>query len=278
MRIDSHQHFWKYDPMVHSWMDDSMKSIQRDFLPYDLKPILEETGFDGCIAVQASQTETENSFLLSFAHQNNFIKGIVGWVDLQSNNIIDRLDHYSQFQKIKGFRHILQDEPDIDFMLHPSFINGISKLNQYGFTYDILIYPDHLPNAFTLAKSFPNQLFVIDHLAKPKIKKQEIANWSKQIKKIAALENVFCKVSGMVTESDWNNWKEENFKPYLDIVLDAFGIERLMYGSDWPVCTLSSSYQNTLKIVREYFSKLSFSEQELFFGGNATSFYNLDVM
>jgi L-fuconolactonase len=277
MRIDSHQHFWKYDPMVHSWMDDSMKSIQRDFLPYDLKPILEETGFDGCIAVQASQTETENSFLLSLAHQNNFIKGIVGWVDLQAKDIIDRLDHYSQFQKIKGFRHILQDEPDIDFMLRPSFIDGISKLNQYGFTYDILIYPDHLPNAFTLAKSFPNQRFVIDHLAKPNIKKQEIENWSKQIKKIAALQNVFCKVSGMVTESDWNNWKQENFTPYLDTVLDAFGIERLMYGSDWPVCTLSSSYQNTFRIVREYFSKLSLTEQQQFFGGNATPFYNLDI-
>jgi L-fuconolactonase len=277
MRIDSHQHFWKYDPMVHSWMDDSMKSIQRDFLPYDLKPILEETGFDGCIAVQASQSETENSFLLSLAHQNNFIKGIVGWVDLQAKDIIDRLDHYSQFQKIKGFRHILQDEPDIDFMLRPSFIDGISKLNQYGFTYDILIYPDHLPNAFTLAKSFPNQLFVIDHLAKPNIKKQEIENWSKQIRKIAALENVFCKVSGMVTESDWNNWKQENFTPYLDTVLDAFGIERLMYGSDWPVCTLSSSYQNTFRIVREYFSKLSLTEQQQFFGGNATPFYNLDI-
>jgi L-fuconolactonase len=238
---------------------------------------LEETGFDGCIAVQASQTETENSFLLSLAHQNNFIKGIVGWVDLQAKDIIDRLDHYSQFQKIKGFRHILQDEPDIDFMLRPSFIDGISKLNQYGFTYDILIYPDHLPNAFTLAKSFPNQLFVIDHLAKPNIKKQEIENWSKQIRKIAVLENVFCKVSGMVTESDWNNWKQENFTPYLDTVLDAFGIERLMYGSDWPVCTLSSSYQNTFRIVREYFSKLSLTEQQQFFGGNVTSFYNLDI-
>lgn len=274
-QIDSHQHFWKYDPKVHSWMNEDMKIIQRDFLPEDLKPLLDETGFDGCIAVQASQSEEENSFLLSLAAQHNFIKGIVGWVDLQSKDIINRLEYFSQHPKIKGFRHIIQDEEDIDFMMRPSFQNGIARLIEFGFTYDILIYPQHLPNAYNLAKLFPNQLFVIDHLAKPNIKEKEIVDWSREIKKIASLENVYCKISGMVTEADWYNWKPENFTPYLETALEAFGIGRLMYGSDWPVCTLSSSYQNTYGIAWDYFSKLSENEQGQFFGGNASAFYKL---
>jgi L-fuconolactonase len=275
-QIDSHQHFWKYDPKVHSWMNDDMKIIQRDFLPQDLKPLLDKSGIHGCVAVQASQTEAENDFLLSLSHENDFIEGIVGWVDLQSKDISGRLEFYSGHPKIKGFRHIIQDEPDIDFMLRPSFLKGISKLYEFGFTYDILIYPKHLPNAYTLAKSFPNQLFVIDHLAKPNIKEQEIANWSSDLKKIASLENVYCKISGMVTEADWYNWKPENFTPYLETALEAFGVERLMNGSDWPVCTLSSSYENTYGIAKRFFSKLSENEQEQFFGGNATSFYQLN--
>jgi len=275
-RIDSHQHFWKYDPKVHSWMNADMNIIQRDFLPQDLKPLLEKAGIHGCVAVQASQTEAENDFLLSLSHQNDFIEGIVGWVDLQLKDVSGRLEFYTGHPKIKGFRHIIQDEPDIDFMLRPSFLNGISKLYEFGFTYDILIYPKHLPNAYILAKSFPNQLFVIDHLAKPNIKEQEIVNWRRDLKKIASLENVHCKISGMVTEADWYNWKPENFNPYIETALEAFGVGRLMYGSDWPVCTLSSPYQNTFEIAKGFFSKLSEKEQEQIFGSNATLFYKLN--
>ncbi|MCH6200756.1 amidohydrolase family protein [Aquiflexum sp. LQ15W] len=274
-RIDSHQHFWKYNPKVHSWMNEDMNIIQRDFLPQDLKPLLDKAGIHGCVAVQASQTEEENDFLLSLASEHNSIEGIVGWVDLQSKDVSERIEFYTGHPKIKGFRHIIQDEPDIDFMLRPSFLNGISKLYEFGFTYDILIYPKHLPNAYTLAKSFPNQLFVIDHLAKPKIKEQEIKNWSRDIKKIASLENVHCKISGMVTEADWYNWKPENFTPYIETALEAFGVGRMMYGSDWPVCTLSSPYQNTYEIAKGFFSKLSEKEQEQIFGSNATLFYKL---
>ncbi|MCL6258111.1 amidohydrolase family protein [Aquiflexum sp. TKW24L] len=274
-RIDSHQHFWNYSAESHSWMDESMLRIQRDFLPKDLKPLLEATGFGGCVAVQASQSESENDFLLSFAEQNDFIKGIVGWIDLQSKDLTDRLHYYSQHPKIKGFRHIIQDEPDLDFMLRPTFLHGISKLQEFGFTYDILIYPQHLPNAYTLAKSIPNQLFVIDHLAKPNIKGPEVEFWRKGLEKIASLENVHCKISGMVTEADWKSWEKEQFEPYIATALATFGIDRLMYGSDWPVCTLSATYKDAYWIVEDFFSSFSKSEQNKLFGSNASSFYKL---
>lgn len=277
MRIDSHQHFWVYDPNVHSWMNEEMAVIQKDFLPQDLKPHFDVLGFDGCVAVQASQSEAENSFLLSLAEKHSFVKGVVGWIDLQSKDISDRLDFYTHFPKIKGFRHILQDEPDIDLMLRPTFLNGISKLKDFGYTYDILIFPQHLANAFILAKTFPNQLFVIDHLAKPNIKMGEIDQWKKDLQNIASLDNVHCKISGMVTEAEWNNWKTEDFTPYIETVLESFGIERVMYGSDWPVCTLSASYENVLGITQNFFSKLSPDEQESFFGRNASRFYNLEI-
>jgi L-fuconolactonase len=273
--IDSHQHFWKYSVESHSWMDESMHRIQMDFLPGELKPLLDATGISGCVAVQSSQSEFENSFLLSLADQNPFIKGIVGWVDLQSKEIKDRLEYYNHFPKIKGFRHVIQDEPDDDFMLRPTFQFGISKLEEYGYTYDILIYPRHLPNAFSLAKSFPNQLFVIDHLAKPNIKNREIEGWSRDFKKLASLENVHCKVSGLVTEANWKSWEIEDFYPYIETALEAFGTDRLMYGSDWPVCTLAANYADAFLIVENFFSQFSRSEQEKLFGENASTFYNL---
>lgn len=274
-RIDSHQHFWIYDPKVHSWMNGDMKIIKRDFLPRELSPLLDAEQMDGCVAVQASQSESENTFLISLAEQHDFIKGIVGWVDLRSKNLAERLEYYTMYPKIKGFRHIIQDEPDIDFMLRPTFLNGISKLQEFGFTYDILIFPEHLPNAYTFAKSFPNQLFVIDHLAKPNIKRRETESWRKGLEKIASLENVHCKISGMVTEADWNSWEKREFEPYIETALETFGIDRLMYGSDWPVCTLAATYGDAFWIVEDYFSGFSKSEQEKLFGMNASTFYNL---
>jgi L-fuconolactonase len=275
LKIDAHQHFWKFDPIRDSWIDESMSVIQRDFLPEYLEPILKENGLDGCVAVQSDQSEAENDFQLKNADKNSIIKGIVGWVDLCSLKVEERLEYYSQFKLLKGFRHVLQGEPDASFMLQKSFMNGISLLQKFGFTYDLLIFPLHLQNAKTLVQTFPNQPFVIDHIAKPDIKNKNIDDWKRDIKALAELENVSCKVSGMVTEADWNNWQQADFTPYLDVVFEAFGAKRIMFGSDWPVCNVAGGYEKMISIVQNYTLTLTQNEQELFWGGNAVQFYNL---
>lgn len=275
LRIDAHQHFWNFDPEKHVWMNEEMDVLKKNFLPSDLEPLLKKCDIDGCVAVQANQAEVENDFLFELANQNHDIKGIVGWVDLKSESLSERLEHYSQISKIKGFRHVIHDEPDLDFMIQPSFMKGVSALKKYGYTYDILIFAAHLPNTLKFIKNLPDQAFIIDHIAKPKIKKGEIETWAKQLKEVAKFENVYCKISGMVTEADWLNWQKEDFTKYLDTVVNAFGTKRILYGSDWPVCTLAATYENQYTIVKEYFSRFSQTEQDLFFGGNATHFYNL---
>jgi L-fuconolactonase len=274
-KIDSHQHFWHYDPAKHVWMNEEMGILKNDYLPPDLKPLLKNCDLDGCIVVQANQTEEENEFLLDLTDKNDFIRGIVGWVDLRAENISERLEYYRKFPKIKGFRHVIHDEPELDFMLQPSFLRGVALLNKYGFTYDILIFAEHLGNTLKFVKNSPNQPFVIDHLAKPNIKKGEIEMWKKNLKSIAEYENVYCKISGMVTEADWSSWQKEEFTKYLDIVVEAFGTNRIMYGSDWPVCTLAANYEQQFSIVKDYFSSFSQTEQNLFFGTNASKFYHL---
>jgi len=275
MRIDSHQHFWIFDPVRDSWINNKMALIQRDFLPQDLHPILMENNFDACIAVQANQSEAENDFLIKLAGENSFIKGIVGWVNLIDENLQDRLDFYAQQPLVKGFRHVLQGEPQRDFMLQPAFKRGISLLHQYNFTYDILIFNDQIAYAEELVKLFPNQKFIIDHIAKPDIKNQEIASWKSQIMAIAKYPNVSCKVSGMVTEAHWQNWNDEDLIPYLDIVFEAFGIDRLLFGSDWPVCNIAGGYTKYLNTINTYLKQFSKQEQSLFFGENAAQFYHL---
>jgi len=275
LRIDSHQHFWKYDPVRYDWIDDSMSVIQKDFLPDDLAPILKANNFDGCISVQSYQSEQENDFQLANADRHSFIKGVVGWVDLRSPQIEGCLNYYQQFKKLKGFRHVLQGEPQRDFMLRPAFLNGISLLKKYGYTYDILILPDQLKYAAEFVAQFPDQRFVIDHIAKPNIKQKELKEWEKGIKAIAAFDNVYCKVSGMVTEADWENWQPADFNNYLEVVTNSFGTGRLMYGSDWPVCNVAADYGQVVNIVKDYFSTFSQTEQQAFFGGNAIGFYNI---
>jgi len=275
MKIDSHQHFWQFDAVRDSWITDDMKVIQRSFLPEDLLPILHANGFDGCVTVQSDQSENENEFQLNNAAHNEFIKGIVGWVNLQANDIDERLAFYSSFPKMKGFRHVLQGEPVRDLMLQPAFMNGIDKLAAYNFTYDILIFPDQLAYIPKFVSAFPNQKFVIDHIAKPAIKNQDIADWKKAIEVVAQYPNVYCKVSGMVTEADWKNWKPTDFTPYLDVVTAAFGTNRIMYGSDWPVCLVAADYTNMLQIAKDYYQSFSLHEQDLIFGGNAVEFYQL---
>lgn len=273
--IDSHQHFWKYHPVKDAWITDDMNLIQRDFLPADLLPLLQENGIDGCIAVQADQSEKETLLLLELANTNNFIKGVVGWIDLRGDNIASRLNYFSQFDKLKGFRHIVQGELDENFLLGEDFCNGIAQLEKYNFTYDILIFPKHLPVAFEFVKKFPNQKFVIDHLAKPNFKQNDFVDWEKGITAISKCENVYCKVSGLVNEADWNNWIESDFTYCLNVVKEAFGIDRLLFGSDWPVSLLAATYKESFAVVEHYFSKFSREEQEKIWGGNAIEFYNL---
>lgn len=276
IKIDAHQHFWKYDPIRHGWISDEMWSIRRDFLPAELEGVLREAGIDGCVTVQVDQTEEENDAMLEYASANDFIKGVVGWVDLQHPEVEERLAEYRSKPKMKGFRHVLQSERDRALMLKPAFKRGIGLLAKYGYTYDILIYPDQLGYACEFVADFPDQLFVIDHIAKPHIKDRFITEeWKDAIRAVAANGNTWCKISGMVTEADWKQWKPEHFRPYLDTVLEAFGPGRVLYGSDWPVCLVAATYPQVLEIVRDYFSRLSVDEQAAFFGGNAIKFYHL---
>ena len=274
-KIDSHQHFWVFDPVRDNWINDEMLVLKNDFLPAQLLPVLQKNGIDGCVAVQASQTDDETVFLLELAAENPFIKGVVGWIDLKADDIEEQLEAYGQYNLLKGFRHILQSEPDKQYMLQPAFQNGIAALQKYGYTYDILIYPEHLPYAAQLVSGFPDQKFVLDHMAKPPIKTKEIEDWQNDIESLAKHQNVYCKISGLLTEANWAHWEVADFTPYLDVVLNAFGTNRIMFGSDWPVCLLAGAYKGTMQVMHNFIEKLSAIEQELFFGGNAVSFYNL---
>ncbi len=275
LKIDSHQHFWKFDPVRDSWITDDMSVIQKDFLPEDLQPVLLQNNIDGCVAVQACQSEEETNFLISLAEKNDFIKGVVGWVDLQKENVTERLSSFSKFKKLKGFRHVLQGETDRQLMLRPNFERGITALKEFDFTYDILIFADQLKFIPEFAEAFPDQKFVIDHLAKPNIKEQKIDDWRKDMMAFSSYKNLYCKISGMVTEADWKGWTKKDFAPYLDTIVEVFGMDRIMFGSDWPVCLVAASYKEMLDIVKDYFSSFSLNEQDKFFGGNAIEFYNL---
>ena len=274
-RIDSHQHFWRFEPVRYSWITDDLKVIQKDFLPEDLAPLLKEHNIDGCVAVQADPSEEENVFLLELAAANPFIKGVVGWVDFTAENIRETLEFYKGYDKMKGFRAMLQSEKDRAFMLRDDFKRGIALLDDFGYAYDILINADQVKYSDEFAGLFPNQKFVIDHIAKPYIKDKKIDEWAADIKAIAKHENVSCKISGMITEADWSNWKSEDFTPYLDVVFEAFGAKRVMYGSDWPVSLLAGDYRQVVDLVKDYTARLTENEQGLFWGENAINFYNL---
>jgi L-fuconolactonase len=275
LKIDTHQHFWNYNPINHSWINDEMAVLRNDFMPDDLSPLLKKAGFDGCIVVQVDEDEADNDFLLSIANQHDFVKGVVGWVDFLDEQIEERLSNYQQFKKLKGFRYMLQGKQPRDLMLSKAFTDGISLLNKYNFIYEILILSDQLKYANELVSKFPEQQFVLNHLAKPMIKSGEIKQWSKDIKLLADHENASCKVSGMVTEADWKNWSYQDFEPYLDVAFETFGADRLMFGSDWPVLNLAGNYQQINDLVSVYVAKLSETEQEKFWGLNAVNCYKL---
>ncbi len=274
-QIDAHQHFWQYDPARHGWISDEMAVIRRDFLPQHLAPLLRDNHIDGVVAVQADQSMEETNFLLRLAEENDFIRGVVGWVDLQAKDLEKQLAAMQQHKKLKGFRHILQSEPDDDFMLRPAFIKGIKALSKFDFTYDILVYPKHLSHVEKLVRKFPDQPFVIDHLAKPDIKSNKIDQWERDILNIAGWPNVYCKLSGMITEADWQHWKKEDIYPYIDTVIEAFDTSRVMFGSDWPVCLVAGSYNEVYELVRDYIDFYSNDEKSEMLGDNAVRFYNL---
>lgn len=274
MHIDAHQHFWQFDPHRDAWITDEMAVIKRDFLPQDLQPLLHQHQFDGCVAVQADPSEKETTFLLHLAEQHSFIKGVVGWLDLCSATIVDRLEYFSKFEKLKGLRHIVQGEPD-GFMLRADFQHGISALENYNLTYDILIFPHQLEEAIQLVKAFPKQLFIIDHCAKPYIKDGKIKDWQADIKSLSTFKNVACKVSGLPTEADWKSWNKTTIKPYLDVVYKAFGSKRILFGSDWPVSLLAGKYATTVGLIEDYISDFSESEQHQIMGLNAKNWYHL---
>ena len=273
MRIDAHQHFWKYNQKDYSWIDDSMRMIKKDFLPQHLIPELTKEGFEGSISVQARQTLQETRWLLELSNSNDFIKGVVGWVDLKSRHVRSDLIHFSEQSKFVGVRHVVHDEADDAFMLDRDFLRGISYLKDYNLTYDFLLFPHHLPIAFKVASMFPEQRFALDHISKPLIKQKIFEPWADDIKELAGLPNVFCKLSGMVNEADWVNWQPEEFFPFIDVAVRAFGIDRVMIGSDWPVCLVAGSYSKVMSVVFKYISKLSASEQKSILGNNCERFY-----
>src|ERR1700730_353972 len=275
MKIDSHQHFWRYDAARDAWITDSMAVLKRDFLPEHLAAELVANDIDASIAVQADQSENETMFLLDLAEQNECVAGAVGWGDLLSPRVGERLEYFSRFAKLRGFRHIAQAEPDDRFLARENFVEGVAQLCTFGFTYDILIYPKQLPAAIELAARLPEQRFVIDHLAKPDIKAGKTAPWAAQMRDIAKTKNVFCKVSGLVTEADWKHWKADDFKPYLDVVFDTFGAERLMFGSDWPVCLVAATYRQVKQLIEDYVKGYSQADNEKIFEGTAPRFYAL---
>lgn len=274
-KIDAHQHFWQYNPVEHGWMTDEMAAIRRDFLPKDLKPLFDGIGFDGCVAVQARQNLEETRWLLELADRNDFIRGVVGWVDLRSAGLAAQLESFAGRKKLIGVRHVVQDEPDDEFMLREDFRRGIARLAEFGLAYDVLIYPRQLKAAIGLVKAFPEQRFVLDHIAKPPIAEGGLEPWETGLRELAKAPNLCCKLSGMVTEARWREWQAEDFRPYLDVVFAAFGPGRLMIGSDWPVCTLAASYQSAMGMVMEYVEQFSQADQDGILGGNCARFYRL---
>ena len=276
LRIDAHQHFWQYDPVRDAWINDGMAVLRQDFLPADLGPLLAANGMDGCVAVQADQSERETQFLLDLARDYPFIHGVVGWVDLRSPQVGDRLAHFAADRRFRGVRHLVQGEPNDEFLLQSEVVRGISALTPLGLTYDLLLVPRQLRAATQLAAILPDQRFVLDHLAKPLIKDGVLEPWASDLGALALHPNVYCKLSGLITEADWGSWKPAQLRQYLDVVVESFGVDRLMWGSDWPVCLLAGSYHEVREVIAEYLVRFSVDERNAIFGGNAAACYGLE--
>jgi L-fuconolactonase len=274
MTIDAHVHFWKYNKKRDAWITGDMKVLQQDYLPEHLELNLKRNGIDGCIAVQADQSEVETRFLAELSRTHDIIKGVVGWIDLSAANVVERLEHFTQYPVIRGYRHIVQSEP-AGFLLTENLHRGIAALKKYDYTYDILVYQNQLPDVLQFVERFPDQKLIIDHCAKPDIKGKEMKEWRNLMKEIAQQGHIRCKVSGLFTESAWKGWTVGEFYPYLDAVFEYFGIDRLIFGSDWPVILLSGMYVQWKSLLENYMQDYSAEDKEKFFGLNAVQFYNL---
>jgi L-fucono-1,5-lactonase len=277
MHIDAHQHFWIYRQDEYVWIDESMSALRRDFLPRDLAPELQANDFGGSVAVQACHSVEETRWLLELARASDKVLGVVGWVDLCSPHVRSELKSLTERSKLVGVRHVVQSELDNRFLLRPDFLRGISALEEFDLAYDILIYAKHLPVAAEFVRKFPGQRFVLDHMAKPPIKAGEIASWADGIRRLAEVPNVFCKISGLVTEAEWRHWNPEQIVPYIDIAFEAFGPTRLMIGSDWPVCLVAGSYSQVMNVVEEYVKRMPPATRDAVLGGNAQRFWRLTV-
>lgn len=274
-RIDAHHHLWKYSAKEYDWIDDSMKAIRRDFLPADLQKEITRAHIDGVVTVQARQTLEETDWLLGMAKQNAFMRGVVGWVPLLDPNVAGPLEKYAAQPKFKAVRHVLQGESDPNYMLRPEFQRGIAALRPLKLRYDILIFEKQLPQAIQLVDRNPNQVFVLDHIAKPRIKEHALSPWTENIRKIAERPNVYCKLSGMVTEGDTQRWTAADLQPYFEVVLAAFGPQKLMFGSDWPVALVGTQYVRWVETVEGAIKRLSLAERERIMGGTAVEAYKL---
>ena len=274
--IDAHQHFWQLGRFDYSWLDAAELSvIRRDYLPEHLKPKIDKAGITQTIFVQTQHNTDENRWVLDLAKQHDWIAGVVGWVDLASPDCESQLAEFKDHPKFVGIRHVTQDEPDDNFIVNERVLNGLRILERHSVPFDLLFYVKHLHHAKTLGKKLPNLPMVIDHLSKPEIKKQNFDPWKKDLLAAAEFPNVFCKLSGMVTEADWNNWKPADLKPYVETAIDAFGPQRCMFGSDWPVCELAASYQQVVSTLSEIVGSISDTEKQQIFGETAKSFYRL---
>lgn len=275
--IDTHHHLWKYNHQEYGWMDDSMSLLKKDYLPEDLEPQLKAAGVSATVVVQARQSLVETRWLLTLAEQNPFIKGVVGWFDVRSPDLVQQLKEFAHHPKMVGARHVIHDEADDDFMIRSDFKTGIVYLGAYGLCYDLLLFPRHLQRAIQLVKYFPRQRFVLDHLGKPSIKTGELEPWREDITGLAAYPNVWCKLSGMVSEADVKNWSPKDLVPYMETVLEAFGPNRVIMGSDWPVCRLAGEYRQVMKIVPDFIASLNSADQARILYKNAIDCYQLKL-
>lgn len=274
MIIDSHVHFWNFNPVRDAWITEDMNIIRSDFLPQDVAPVLQEHSVSGCIAVQADQSDIETQFLLGLAEQNPFIKGVVGWIDLKSKNIEEQLNAYSNQKKLKGFRHISEGEAT-GFLVQQDFISGLKALHAQGYTYDVLIKQHQLQEAIKMTETLPDLPFILDHCAKPNLKSNDISAWKGHIKIIAQNPNVHCKLSGLLTQGNWQNQNEKEIFNCLDVVFESFGSSRILYGSDWPVMLLAGNYSNWLHLITKYTNQFTAAEKIMIFFKNAERFYKL---
>jgi len=274
-KVDAHHHFWKYDPVEYDWIDEKMRVIRRDFLADDLRKEITATGVSGVVSVQARQSLEETRRLLELADRNDFIRGVVGWAPLVEPNVSDTLGELTENRKLRSMRHVLQGEPDPFYMLREDFNAGIRALKPFALAYDILIFERQLPQTARFVDKHPDQVFIVDHSAKPRVGDREISPWRENMQELAKRPNVYCKISGLVTEADYSNWTEAQLQPYLDTVLSAFGPGRLMFGSDWPVCLVAVTYSRWISIVANAISALSVTEQERIWSGTALEAYRL---